>query len=405
MLHHDAHMSVPPFKNPENRIMLVARTSYLPPKTPNDILHHGNATHLVSVAYNSSHFVVLEYDILNREVIVYDGLRWSIDNWAKQIITTIKLFGFKVHNAKCHQTRKDDTIKLDFNDSSPWMVQLDRSYRQSDGINCGPIACLKFMELYGFLKEGSIDRIGQSPGGYRHAVMDYYQNACIRYYDALKAEMRTKKFTDKPKEDAAPVVTEKKNAKQPSSNPTDDARALAMKKKNAKQQASAEKEMKRAGKAAMESGAAPGAVVALQVVYRTHSHAQGLIAIVYSVKEKTGGILVCCEHGVITHSGTKADYWVPADKYMVVARKDQEIPLTADLNTVRNSVLRGEFKPKMRPRISYAKYHEVSINATSPLKRTKGCQCKGGKCTKGCGCKKKGVTCHSGCSCLGNCSA
>ena len=410
MVQHDAHMSVPPFKNPGKRIMLVSKQSYLPPKTPNDLQDCGHATHLVSWAYNKSHFVVLQYDILNREVTVYDGLRWSIANWVKQIIGTIKLFGFKAHNAKCHQAKKDITIVLHFDDSSPWTVRLDISYRQSDGINCGPIACLKLMELYGFLKEGSIDRIGESPGGYRNAVMDYYQNCCILYYDALKAELRTKKLvTDDPKEDAGAVVTEKKNAKQPSSNPTDDARddarKSALQKKNAKQQASAEKEMKRAGKAAMESGAAPGAVVTLHVDYRTHSHAQGLIAIVYSVKEKTGGILVCCEHGVITHSGTKADYWVPADKYMVVAKKDEGIPLPAQIDTVRNSVLRGEFQPKTWPRISYAKYHEVSINATSPIKRNKGCQCKGGSCTKACGCKKKGVTCHSGCSCLGNCSA
>jgi hypothetical protein len=72
--------------------------------------------------------------------------------------------------------------------------------------------------------------------------------------------------------------------------------------------------MKHCGNAAMESGAAPGAVVTLKVDYRTHSHAQGLLAIVYIVK-KTGGILVCCDHGVITHSGTKREYWVPFDKY------------------------------------------------------------------------------------------
>ena len=156
LVHHDAHMLVPPFKNPKNRIMLVARTSYLPPKTPHDLLDHGDATHLVSVAYDKSH---------HREVIVYNGLRMSIDSWAKQIIGTIKLFGFKSHNAKCHQAKRDMTMALDFDDSSPWMVQLDRSYRQSDGINCGPIACLKVMELYGFLKEGSIERIGESPSG------------------------------------------------------------------------------------------------------------------------------------------------------------------------------------------------------------------------------------------------
>ena len=42
--------------------------------------------------------------------------------------------------------------------------------------------------------------------------------------------------------------------------------------------------------------------MSLKVDYCTHSHAQGLIAIIYAVKE-TGGILVCCDHGVITHFG------------------------------------------------------------------------------------------------------
>ena len=186
------------------------------------------------------------------------------------------------------------------------------------------------------------------------------------------------------------------------SRTTEHVREQAMNKKNLKQQTNAKKMMERAGKAAIDAGAAPGAVVTLQVDYRTHSHAQGLIAIVYNVK-KTGGILVCCEHGVITHSGTKADYWVPADKYSVVAKQDESIPLPADLQAVRQLVVSGKYNPRTCRRISYAKLHEICINATSPIKRNKGCKCKGGKCGKGCGCKKNGVKCHSGCSCLGNC--
>ena len=54
-----------------------------------------------------------------------------------------------------------------------------------------------------------------------------------------------------------------------------------MNKKNSKQETNAKKMMERAGKAAIESGAAPGAVVTLTVDYRTHSHAQGLVAIVF----------------------------------------------------------------------------------------------------------------------------
>ncbi len=61
-------------------------------------------------------------------------------------------------------------------------------------------------------------------------------------------------------------------------------------------------------------------MVSLKVDYCTHFHVQGLLAIVYEMKEDTGGILVCCEHGVITHDGSRKDYWVPDDKYDVKAR-------------------------------------------------------------------------------------
>jgi len=407
LVHHDAHMTEPPFKKPSTTNLLVARTSYSPPKTltSDNLLDHGNATHFVSVAFNHSHFVVLYYNIRDRKVTVYDGLRMSMDSWAAQIIGTIKLYGFKPPDAKCRQEMSEQVrvnagertshtmMELHFDDLTPWMVELDKSYTQSDGINCGPIACLKVLELYGFLKEGSIERIGDSPGGYRNVVMDYYSNCCILYQDSLKAEMRSEE-----------KLESLRNKKDGTANRTDDARSVAMQKKNAKQKSSALKEMKRAGKAAMESGAAAGAVVTLHVDYRTHSHAQGLMAIVYDVKENTGGILVCCEHGVITHSGTKADYFVPFGKYTVVASKDDGIPLPSDLQAVRQLVLSGNFEPKTCPRISYHKLHEKGINATSPIKRTKGCHCRGGLCRKGCGCKKKGVTCHSGCSCLGNCS-
>ena len=78
----------------------------------------------------------------------------------------------------------------------------------------------------------------------------------------------------------------------------------AMAKKNCKQ---AEryiiKAIQTSGRAAKAAGLSPGAVVTLKVDYCTHSHAQVLVGIVYAVKEEIGGILVCCVHGVITHSG------------------------------------------------------------------------------------------------------
>jgi hypothetical protein len=179
-------------------------------------------------------------------------------------------------------------------------------------------------------------------------------------------------------------------------------RAKAMEMKNRRQEEHAVKAMKQCGTAAIACGAAVGAVVSLKVDYRTHSHANGLLGVVYAVMEGTGGILVCCEHGVITHSGTKADYWVPYDKYSIKAKRDEIVPLPSGLQEVRDMVLAGKYNAEPQKRISYAKLHDKSIQSSSPVKRGKGCTCRNG-CKKSCGCKKNGYRCHSGCFCNGNC--
>jgi hypothetical protein len=47
-----------------------------------------------------------------------------------------------------------------------WLVNSKQAYIQSDGYNCRPIACLKIMEIYGFLKVGSINLNVESAQGY-----------------------------------------------------------------------------------------------------------------------------------------------------------------------------------------------------------------------------------------------
>jgi hypothetical protein len=76
-------------------------------------------------------------------------------------------------------------------------------------------------------------------------------------------------------------------------------------------------------------------------------------------------------------------------KVISIARKEEGCPLQADLADVRQMVLSGKFDPKQCPGISYSKLHERSIDATSPVKRGKGCKCKHGVCGKACGCKRK----------------
>ncbi len=88
----------------------------------------------------------------------------------------------------------------------------------------------------------------------------------------------------------------------------------AMEKKHHKEEQSAIKAMKICGQAALESGVGIGALVSLKVDYYIHCHVQGLLAIVYRFRENSDCILVCCEHGIITHVGTSNNYWVPYDK-------------------------------------------------------------------------------------------
>jgi hypothetical protein len=176
-------------------------------------------------------------------------------------------------------------------------------------------------------------------------------------------------------------------------------RREAMEKKNCKQEESAIKAMKICRKAALDSEIGIGALVSLKVDYQTHCHAQGLLAIVYQLQENSVGIMVCCEHGIVTHDGTSNDYWVTYNKYRVIARNDVTFPISNNLQVMHDKVLAGSFiDDKSTPQISSSKYVDIDLGTTSPVKKSKGCSCKKGS-NKGCGCKKKGLRCHSGCAC------
>jgi hypothetical protein len=118
--------------------------------------------------------------------------------------------------------------------------------------------------------------------------MDYYKDCISRHKNEIFLELRKKNMT------SMPTSSEGDEKGDEGDDHTTVARSVAMETRNKRQAASAEKEMKRWGDQAIRNGAAPGTVVTLKVDYRTHSHAQGLIGIVFDVKP-TGGIKVCCD--------------------------------------------------------------------------------------------------------------
>ena len=77
----------------------------------------------------------------------------------------------------------------------------------------------------------------------------------------------------------------------------------AMEMKSHKQELCAVDKMRCYDRVAETSGADISAVVTLKVDYQTHCNDPGILGNIYDFKPETGGILVCCEHAVITHDG------------------------------------------------------------------------------------------------------
>jgi hypothetical protein len=152
-------------------------------------------------------FAVLYYDIAKCTVTVFDGLNASITFWQDHIIHTIKLYGMQMplalsmckywekpeHDEYGRRTRNME-LEICFEETNThWLVYNEQAYIQSDGCNCGPIACLKVMEIYGFLKVGSINVIGDSVEGYQPVVLDYFNSCVMKYNTNLMAEQRKKR--------------------------------------------------------------------------------------------------------------------------------------------------------------------------------------------------------------------
>lgn len=144
-------------------------------------------------------------------------------------------------------------------------------------------------------------------------------------------------------------------------------------------------------------------IITIRIDARDHSlHIQGLFAVVYRVLGPYGGALVVRKHGVITSSGTKADFWMSYMQYQFVADQSSKTTLTSSMDKVRQQVINDQYDYKNAPCISILQYHGMVVRATSPLK--KGCcMSSKGQCTKWCRCHRKGQKCSSSCSCSGNC--
>jgi hypothetical protein len=120
---------------------------------------------VVAVMHNNDHYAAMEVDIKTMIIKIYDGLNRPLLDYQDHILNALK---------KCMLAEREDTIiEVTVNvfddvgvlgrsrqatkqvssyilhiNSHKWRLDRGHFIQQTGGFNCGPITCLKIMELY-----------------------------------------------------------------------------------------------------------------------------------------------------------------------------------------------------------------------------------------------------------------
>jgi hypothetical protein len=121
---------------------------------------------IVAGMHTKLHYAVMEITIDTKTIKIFDGLHWPLLDWKDQVIRAMRkcmlVDPFVVHSSAqfnadtavyeivgCSRKPKECANRYDIIIAmQKW--QLERGYflHQLDRNNCGPIACMKIMELF-----------------------------------------------------------------------------------------------------------------------------------------------------------------------------------------------------------------------------------------------------------------
>lgn len=159
---------------------------------------HANVERLVSVLHDVDHFSVLEINIHRRSMTVYDGLKRELKRWDNHITNILRRCKLMTQDCSSTHVSKSDwrgmevrKIVISEDNSNFWTVESDVKIQQNDTYNCGPIACMKVMELFRSPEYELFDPTMHDIGIYRHIVMDAFKRLVARFSSDLKVTVRT----------------------------------------------------------------------------------------------------------------------------------------------------------------------------------------------------------------------
>ncbi len=117
--------------------------------------------------HEEDHYAVLEVDILNKKVYVYDGLYKDLDRWLDYVLRAMKhcmICDLEVAHL-CHLDKpiymkvgglRQPKMSIEgYNltvGSKEWRFKRGHFVKQTDPFNCDPIACTKIMEMFHLIR-------------------------------------------------------------------------------------------------------------------------------------------------------------------------------------------------------------------------------------------------------------
>jgi hypothetical protein len=179
---------------------------------PNELLHEGqyksippDITRVVAVVHDRDHYGVLEIDIPSRKVIIYDGLYRDLEKWVDYVFSALKrcrLCDLRNPNLYAPDEPKLMTLgrsrhaklsiegyRLTLGIENYWRFERGHFIKQLDSFNCGPIACLKILEMFHLTTDYEVN-LAYRTNGIRDMVADEWRKFIQRSEQDLIVRVR-----------------------------------------------------------------------------------------------------------------------------------------------------------------------------------------------------------------------
>jgi hypothetical protein len=140
---------------------------------------------IIAVMHDRSHYGVMEITIASKTITIFDGLSHPILNWTDHILNALKrckLVTLGVTHTvtpedldlgQTRQTVRSNAYSMNL-DTDTWRLQRGHFISQLDGFNCGPIACMKILELYSLVDALEAQQVYQA-NKVRKVVINYWK--------------------------------------------------------------------------------------------------------------------------------------------------------------------------------------------------------------------------------------